>query len=125
MIPVNRRLTVHEVSEETDVNKNPCHTILTKKLQMHHVSLKFVPRLLKDEQIENRVIVTQERFDGDITDENFLKNVITVDETRMHGYDVKTKEILVAMGGKIVSAVKEAPQSSSYVKVMIFFFFFL
>jgi hypothetical protein len=32
----NRRLTVHEVSEEVGISISLCHTILTEKLEMQH-----------------------------------------------------------------------------------------
>ena len=58
---------------------------------MRRVAAKFVPRLLTDAQKENRVTVSQELFDRSNADENFLKNVITGDETWVYGYDVETK----------------------------------
>jgi hypothetical protein len=87
----NRRLTVREVSEEAGICKSSCHTILTEKLKMHRVAAKFVPRLLTGEQKQNRITVSQELLDHSNTDENFLKNVITGDETWVYGYDVETK----------------------------------
>jgi hypothetical protein len=39
----NRRRTVREVSEEVGIRKRSCHTILTKKLEVHLVAAKFVP----------------------------------------------------------------------------------
>jgi histone-lysine N-methyltransferase SETMAR len=56
----NRRLTVREVSEEIGICKSSCHTILTEKMKMHRVAAKFVPRLLTEEQKQNRVTVSQE-----------------------------------------------------------------
>jgi hypothetical protein len=91
VIRENRRVTVHEVSEEVGTTKSFCHTILSKKLEMHHVAAKFVTHLLTDEQKANRVIVSQELFDQSNADENFLKNVITGDETWVYGYDIETK----------------------------------
>jgi transposase len=37
-----------------------CHKIFTEKLQMRRVRAKFVPRFLTDDQIENRVEISQE-----------------------------------------------------------------
>ena len=85
------RLTVREVSEEADICKSSCHTILTEKLQMHRVAAKFVPRLLTEEQRQNHITVSQELLDRSNTDENFLKNVVTGEETWVYGYDVETK----------------------------------
>jgi hypothetical protein len=48
-------------------------------------------QLLTDEQKANRVTVSLELFDCSNAEENFLKNVITGDETWMYGYDIKTK----------------------------------
>ena len=55
--------------------------ILTEKLKMHRVAAKIVPRLLTEEQKQNRITVSQELLDRSNADENFLKNVITGDET--------------------------------------------
>ena len=58
---------------------------------MHRISAKFVPRLLNDDQKENRVDISQERLATANGNENFLKNIITGDETWVYGYDVETK----------------------------------
>jgi len=55
----NLRLTIREVSEEVGICKSSCHAILTEKLKMHHFAAKFVPRLLTEEQKQNRVSVSQ------------------------------------------------------------------
>jgi hypothetical protein len=52
---------------------------------MHCVAVKFC--LLTDERKVNRVTVSQELFDRSNADKNFLKNVITGDETWVYGYD--------------------------------------
>jgi len=73
VIRENLRLTIHEVSEEVGICKSSCHTILTEKLKMHRAAAKFVPRLLTEEQKQNRVTVSQELLDHSNSDENFLK----------------------------------------------------
>ena len=83
---------------------------------MRRVTAKFVPRLLTDAQKENRVTVTQEMFDRSNTDENFLKNVITGDETWVYGYDVETKVQSSQWMGKLLPQLKKACQSRSNVK---------
>jgi len=91
VIRQNRHRTVREVAEEVGICKRLCHLILTDKRKMRHVAAKFVPGLLTDAQKENRVTVSHELFDRSNADENFLKNVITGDETWVYGYDVETK----------------------------------
>jgi len=56
----DRRLTLREVADEVGISIGSCHRILTEKLQMLRVSAKFVPRLLTDDQEENRVEISQE-----------------------------------------------------------------
>lgn len=53
---------------------------LIGKLKMYHISAKFVPCFLSDDQKENCVNIYQWLFHHDSTDENFIKN-ITGDET--------------------------------------------
>jgi hypothetical protein len=56
----NRRLTVREVADEAGISVGSCHQIFTEKLTMCRVSAKFLPRLLTDDQKENRVEISQE-----------------------------------------------------------------
>ena len=58
---------------------------------MPRVSAKFVPRLLTDDQKENRVEISQELLANANGNENFLKNIIIADKTWVYGYDVETK----------------------------------
>jgi len=58
VIHTNRRLTVREVAEEVSISKTVCHEILTENLVMHRIAAKFVPRLLTDDQKQNRADVT-------------------------------------------------------------------
>ena len=60
-----------------------------------------MPRLLRDAQKENHVTVSQELFDRLNADENFLKNVITGDETWVYGYSVETKVQSLQWMGKL------------------------
>jgi len=77
----NRCLTVREVADEVGISIGSCHQIVTERLQMRHVSAKFVPRLLTDDQKENRVEISRELLANANGNENFLKNIVTRDET--------------------------------------------
>jgi len=104
----NRRLTLHEVAKEVGICKSSCHQILANKLKMHHVAAKFILRLLTDAQKENLVTVSQERFDRSNADKNFLKNVITDDETWVYDCNVETKVQLLQWMGKLSPQPKKA-----------------
>jgi hypothetical protein len=57
-----------------DISVGSCHAILTRKLQMHRIIAKFVPRLLTDGQPENQVSISKDMFANADADENFMKN---------------------------------------------------
>ena len=81
MIHGNRRLSVRDVADEVGINIGSCHQIFTERLQMRRVSAKFMPRLLTDDLKENCVEISQEQLANAVGNENFLKNIITGDET--------------------------------------------
>jgi len=58
---------------------------------MRRVSAKFMLHLLTDDQKENHVEISQELLANANGNENFLKKIITGDETWVYGYDVETK----------------------------------
>ena len=67
----NRRLTVREVADEVGISVGPFHQIFTEQLQMGRVSAKFVPRLLTDDQKENRFEISQELLASANGNENY------------------------------------------------------
>ncbi|PNF34473.1 hypothetical protein B7P43_G11241 [Cryptotermes secundus] len=56
----DRRKTIDQLSEETNISWSTVQRILTEGLHMRRVSAKFVPRLLGDDQRENRVNVCRD-----------------------------------------------------------------
>jgi hypothetical protein len=59
----NRRLTIEEIAEDCNISVGSCHEILVEKLGMHRVAAKFVPRLMSQDQKDNRVTICQELLD--------------------------------------------------------------
>ena len=58
---------------------------------MRKVCAKLVPKVLTDEQKENRVSISRELLDRVRGDPNFFEQVITGDETWVFEYDPETK----------------------------------
>ena len=58
---------------------------------MHRVVVKFVSRLMIDDQKANRVRVCQELLDRSDEDENFLSRIIARVESWVYGHDIETK----------------------------------
>ena len=119
-----RRLTVREVADEVGISIGSCHQIFTEELQMRRVSAKFVPRLLTNDQKENRVEISQELLVNANGNENFLKNIITGDETWVYGCDVGTKTQSSQWMGKGSPRPKKARMIRSKIKVMLVLCFF-
>ena len=98
--------------------------MFTEKLQMRRASAKFMPRLLTDDQKENRVEISQELLANASGNENFLKNTITGDETWVYGYDVETKmQSPQWMRKGSPRPKKKARMNRSKIKVMLVVFF--
>jgi len=107
LIRANRRLTSRELSVEVGVSYGTCQAIMTQDLSMRRVAAKFVPRILTAEQKEWRLSVATNKLQEAGSDENFMGQIITGDETWVYGYDPETK----------------LQSSRSKVKVMLIVFF--
>lgn len=82
---------MREVADKVGISETSCHQILTENLGIQHVVAKFVLRLLTDDYKQKHLEVSQELFDHTNSDENFLKNMITGDETWVYSYEVETR----------------------------------
>ncbi|KAL4090154.1 hypothetical protein QTP88_025053 [Uroleucon formosanum] len=118
----DRRLTVRELADEAGISIGSCHEILTENLQMRRVAAKFVPRLLTLEQKENRLTICQDLKNRSI-DPNFIKNIVTGDETWVYGYDPETKAQSSQWKTKFSPRPKKARKVRSSVKTMLIVFF--
>ena len=86
---------------------------------MRRVSAKFVPRLLTGDKKENRAGISQELLANANGNENFLKNIISGDETWVCRYDVETKMQSSLWMGKGSPRPKKARMSRSKTKVVM------
>jgi hypothetical protein len=91
LILEDRRLTVQEIADKVRISTGSAHSILTEDLHMCRVVAKSVPKLLSQEQQQLRLEVTQDMLERTNGDPEFLKTVITGDETWVYGYDPETK----------------------------------
>jgi hypothetical protein len=90
---------------------------------MKHVAAKFVPRLLSQEQKEFRAEVAQHLLETANSDPDFLKKVITGDESWVYGYDPETKAQSSRWKSPESPRPKKALQSRSNVNAMLTVFF--
>ena len=123
LILQNCRLTIREIAEDVGISFGSRQAILTEKLYMQRVVAKFVPRVLTEDQKTNRVNISQEQLDRVSVDENFLKTIVTGDETWVYGYDVETKAQSSQWVGQGSPRPKKARMSRSNMKLMLVFFY--
>ena len=84
---------------------------------------KFVPRLLSQEQKEFCAAVAQDLLETANNDPDFLKKVITGDESWVYGYDPETKAQSSQWKSPESARPKKARQSRSNIEVMLTVFF--
>jgi hypothetical protein len=84
--------------------------------------VKFVPRLLSDDQKAHHVSVCRELKQQAGDDPNFISNIITGDETWVYGYDPETKQQSSQWKLPNSPRPKKAGQVRSNVKSMLIVF---
>ena len=71
----NRRLTVRQIADDCEISVSSCDTILTDDLHMKRVCTKFVPRLLTDDQREQRQTIVRDLFENSCEECSFLRTL--------------------------------------------------
>ena len=92
-IEEDRRRTVREATEAIDTSYGTVRTILHDYLNMNRICARWVPKLLSTDEQNRRVDVSRQFLrrharEGD----EFLKRIITCDETWLWLFDPKTKQ---------------------------------
>ena len=82
---------VRMIAEELSINKDTVWSIITENLEMRKVCTKMVPKLLSEDQKQQRVTVCQDIIECLKDDPDLLRRVITDDESWIFEYDPKTK----------------------------------
>jgi len=92
LVRSDRRLTVRMIASDLNLNHTTVRQILTEELAMKKFFAKFVPKILTIEQKDNRKEVCLHLLERIQKDRNFLKNVITRDETWIFAYGPENKD---------------------------------
>jgi len=121
----NKRLTVWEIADDCGISMGSCDAISTDDLHMKHVCAKFVPRLLTDDQSEQRQTIARDLFEHPRKDVQFLKNIVTGDESWIYGYDPERKQQSSQWKGPTSPQPKKACQVQSKTKVCYWRFLIL
>jgi hypothetical protein len=87
LVRQDRHRTIHDITEEVGIGYGTCQRVLMKELDMHSIATKFVPRILRADQKQQRVDVCTELRQLPSGDETFSCRVITGDESWVYCYD--------------------------------------
>jgi len=97
--------------------------MLTEDLNMKHVSAKFTPRLLKEDQRNNCLNVCYDLREQVGNDPQILSKFVARDKTWRYGYNPETKQAWSQWKTPNSPKPKTAQQVRSNVKIMLISFF--
>ena len=123
LVRSDRRLTVRMIASELNLSHTMVHQILTQELAMRKLCAKIVPKNLTIEQKDNRKDVCLHLLEWIQSDRNFLKNVITGDETSIFEYDPEKRRQSKEWHTSALPRPKKARMSKSKIKSMLIRFF--
>ena len=118
VIESDRRKTVREVAVSAGCSKSTAQRVLTADLGMSHVSARWVPRLLTEEEKSARVSASRRFLDRSRSDPTFLDRIITTDETWVHYYEPEDKRMSMVWKNRDSQTPKKAKVVKSMGKVM-------
>lgn len=124
LVDVDRRITIHSICDELDMGYGTVQRILKEQLKMSRLSARWVPRLLKEHEVERRVqeskrFLARYKKNG----HSFLSNIITTDETWLYFYDPESKQQSSQWKTNASPPPKKARISKSVGKHMFIVFF--
>lgn len=118
----DRRWTCEELSSELGISEMSVHRILTDKMKMRKICARWVPHLLTQEQKDRRLrIARQLRLRYRREGEDFLRRIVTLDETWARSYEpeLKSQSAEWRREGSPTPRPKKCRQGPSKVKVML------
>jgi histone-lysine N-methyltransferase SETMAR len=91
VVHANRRISIDEIASKVNLSHGSVHSILHDRLGMHRICSRIVPKMLTPDHKEHRMITAGELIDAADADSDFLKKIVTGDETWCFLYDPQTK----------------------------------
>lgn len=119
----NRCASLRMMEEALMINKETIRAILHEDLKKRKVCAKFVPHSLTDEQKSSRFAHCLDVISTARNDVNFLKSIVTGDETWCFQYDPKTKRQSSEWKTKNSPQAKKLRKVPSKIKTMLITFF--
>ena len=90
-IDKDRRVSTETISAQFDVSVGTVHTIIRKELKIRKICVKFVPRVLREDQKEGRCHDSREMVELINSDTAVLDALLTCEESWIYCYQTETK----------------------------------
>jgi [histone H3]-lysine36 N-dimethyltransferase SETMAR len=119
----NPRASIRNLSAELHISHGTVHTILTEDLCLKKINSCFVPHMLTAEQKEKRVRLADELIIAADNNRDFLKQIVTGDESWCYQYEPSTKRQTAEWLPRGADRPKKVRGARSHVKTMLLAFF--
>ena len=87
----DRRVSLETISAQFDVSVGTVYTIIREELEMQKICVKFVPRVLREDQKERCCHDSREMVELINSDPTVLDDLVTCDKSWIYCYDPETK----------------------------------
>ena len=114
----DRRVSIETISAQFEVSVGTVHTIIRKELKMWKICMKFVPRVLWEDQKERRCHDSREMVELINSDPAVLDALVTCNESWIYCYDPETKRQSSQWKHAGSPRPKKARQSKSTYKLL-------
>ncbi|KAJ4442695.1 hypothetical protein ANN_04284 [Periplaneta americana] len=91
LVRANRSQSVYDIAATVGVSHGTCYKILSDDLNMSRVTQHSVPRILSQDQCDDRMTICGDLINSADDDPTFLNRIITGDETWCFLYDPQLK----------------------------------
>ena len=123
VVQSDRSLTVRMISDELNRSRESVQTILLHDLGVQKVCAKMVPKILSEDQKQNRVKFCEDMLGKIKDDSDILRQIITGDETWVFQCDFETKRQSMQWKTAESPRPKKVRMSKSKIKIMMIAFF--
>ena len=120
----DRQITIEQLHAQSGLSTGSIHKILHKDLKMTRIAAKFIPKMLRPDELANRVNICNDWMDQVLLDPSVINHMVTGDESWVWCYDPESKR---ESSQWIRRGIDPRPQkfrkARSTLKVMITVFF--
>ena len=120
----DRRVSIETISKQFDVSMGTVHTIIREELKMRKICLKFVLRVLREDQKERCCHDSREMVKLINSDHAVLDSLVTCDESWIYCFDPEIKRQSFQWKHADIPRPKKARQSKPIHKLLMIPFFF-